>query len=144
MGTASGTVLLILAGCASSPEMITYDRARYTEMKAALAKDLRGIPFGDFEGCLGIEGAKWDDIYCIEPSHTSRLYHFEGFSLSVSLEHKNGRLFTDSHFFPALHADGLDREQRMAEHNAALDRHFSGRARRHKETVRRCQAAMDN
>jgi len=129
-------MLLILAGCASSPEPIIYDRARYTSMREALANDLRGIPFSDFEKRLGIGGAKWDDVYTDQPSHTSRLYHFEGFSLWVSLERRNGQLVTDTHFFPALHADGLARGQRTAKYKAALDRHFSDRARRHEETVR--------
>lgn len=134
-----GALCLIIAGCASPKQPVSYDQTRYNRIGAILKQDLRGIPFEEFESRLGIKGAPWDRSYTNEPQHSRRIYHLGGFSLDVSIEHKNAGLFTDSHFYTGLHADGLDRKQRMARHAEALGEYFSQRARRLEETRRKAR-----
>ncbi|MHC4253807.1 MAG: hypothetical protein ACYS9X_32230 [Planctomycetota bacterium] len=118
---------------------MSYDEAGHRRIRAVLMSDLRGMPFGEFEERLGIKNAPRDSNYTNELRHSRRTYHLGGFCLDVQVEHKDGALFTDSHFFPGLHIDGLNRERRLAKQKEALAAHFAERAGRLEETRRKAR-----
>ena len=133
----AASLLLCIASCTTSQDATSHNQERYKKIEATLKADLRGIPFGEFERRLAIQGAPWDEDYTNQKWHSRRVYHLGGFFLDVSLEHKDGKQFTDSHFFPGLHADGLTREQRMARRQECLNKYFSERANRAKRNAQK-------
>lgn len=122
----------------SSSQRLKYDEARFEEIEAILDSKrdkLRGIPFEEFLAILGIENAPWDKNYTNQSFHSRRTYHLGGFCLDIGIEHKKDQLFTHSHFYPGLHADGLNREKRVIAQQEGLDEYFSERAAGHKRTL---------
>ncbi len=100
------------------------------QVNAILKDDLRGIPLDEFETRLGINDAVYDEIYTNEPEHSRRLYHLGAFSIDVSVEHRDTKLYTDTHFFPGVGNDGLSRQQRMKAYEDSLAEHFAERQKR--------------
>ena len=121
--------VLVACGCADR-ELNIRSTPTADYVKGVLTDDLCGIPLEEFERRVGIEEPIYDEIYTNEPEHSRRLYHFDGFCIDLSVEHRGKELYTDSHFFPGVDEDGLTRQQRMSEYEAALSQHFAERQKR--------------
>lgn len=116
---------VIIIGCSTERSSEVQAKTRYAQMKVMMDRDLRGLPFDEFMSKAGIDdSAVFDVLYTNKPHSSRRAYHFEGFALDVSFEERDGKLSSDSHFFPALHWDGLTRQQRMAKYQKGLSEYF--------------------
>jgi len=78
--------LFMLAGCSANSR--DYDRARYAKMESVILAStnrLAGLPLAEASKRLGLDGVRWDEIYSNEPDSQGRLYHFDGFYLTLHL-----------------------------------------------------------
>lgn len=123
-----------------------YDRASYARIKHAIAADPQhfcGKRLYDVLRELGLENAHWDDGNVQNLPGSSRLYHFRGFALYVSLDYMaegvtedmllergspseqlRGRdlLRIDPHIRPFVLIDGIsNRQERMRRFWAEVD-----------------------
>jgi hypothetical protein len=66
-----------------------YDRRSYARVHGTIAADPQHLvdrPFAEVSRELGLENVPWDDIAMQRPTGMSRMYHFRGFRLYVTLE----------------------------------------------------------
>jgi hypothetical protein len=120
-------VIFAVSGCAHSG----YDKARFDQVQRTIdgsTNKLLGISLADASKLLSLDGVRWDEGYTSMSLGQSRIYHFRGFYLLLSLElfpkgsspeHRPRSFSIDSefrangvwwvaNFYPALHVDGLD------------------------------------
>ena len=134
------------AAVTSAPKELKHDQARFQQIRAILDSQrdaLRGIPFEQFTSILGIKNDPWDENYTNQPFHSRRTYHLGEFFLDISIEHKDDQLFTDSHFYPGLHADGLTRQERLNEQQKKLGEYFGEKAARHERALEQSRLKKD-
>ncbi len=66
-----------------------YDRKSYARVHGGIEADPQHLldrPFAQVSRELGLENVPWDDIATQQPMGMSRMYHFRGFRLYVTLE----------------------------------------------------------
>lgn len=122
------------------PSGLSYDKARADEIIAVLKflfKDKNNaVPFDQAVNLLRLEGVSWDDvtINAYRGGDQTRMYHFRGFYLVVSLQKQipgnpDSRDFNEIdnkgivyvHNLPSVHIDGLeDPKERMRLHDEAV------------------------
>ncbi len=143
-----------------------YDRERCTKIVKAIEADpqhLLGKPLEEVAKELGLEGVPWDDVSFQEPpDHSSRMYHFRGFALHVTLKRlpagitpssKEARSTTSAElqrhgvlwlafWHPFVRIDGIsDRKERMKQYwKAELEAWESGTAEMRREMERERQS----